>query len=340
MSHKDWTRHSVKLHKQFKEPSYPGVFDCIVIGAGPAGMTAAIYGGRRKMKILIICGHNIGGQMTWSSDIENYTGIKKITGPALTDRFYHHVRKLEKDTKNFDVWMRRDENVAEVKKNKDGTFSVTTDTDQPFTSKTIVITAGKTPRTLGIPGEEIAMQGNGLSFCATCDAPLYTGKKMGIIGGGNSAMDVALQLETLTDDITIFTDLPKLMGEGVLMDKVKNSPAISIKYNTQTKEILLDADNQVRGIRYTENGGEEQEFECEGIFEEIGHIPATKFLKDFEGLKLNEREEIITDRKCRTSLPAVFAAGDVTDQSHKQVIVAAGEGAIAALEAHEFLLNS
>jgi alkyl hydroperoxide reductase subunit F len=220
------------------------------------------------------------------------------------------------------------------------TFSVTTSRGQKFTSKTLVITAGKTPRTLGIPGEKTAMQGNGLSFCATCDAPIYTGKKMAIIGGGNSSMDVALQLETLTDDITIFTDLPTLIGEGVLMEKVQKSSTISVKYSTQAREILLDEHNHVRGIRYTENGGKEKKFACEGIFEEIGHIPATEFLRNFEGLTLNEKEEIVTDRRCRTSLPGVFAAGDVTDQAHKQIIVAAGEGAVAALEAHEFLLNS
>ncbi len=333
--HKDWTRYGIK--PKYADKKYPKVFDTIIIGAGPAGMTSAVYAARRKMKILLICGDKIGGQMQWSSDIENYTGVKKITGPGLTDRFFHHVHHIEKDIENFDLWVRKKELVTGVKKNSDNTFTVTTSAGKSFETKTLIITAGKVPRTLGISGEEVAMQGNGLSFCATCDAPLYKDKKMAIIGGGNSAMDVALQLNTLTDDITLFTDIGHLTGEEVLEEKLLNNSHIDIKYNVDVKEILLDEKYQVRGLRYSEKGSKEKEFVCEGIFEEIGQLPATNFLSEF--IELNKKGEIPIDKKCKTSLSGVFAAGDVTDEIHKQIVVAAGQGAIAALEAHEYVLK-
>jgi alkyl hydroperoxide reductase subunit F len=335
MSHKDWARPAAQ--QTYTKPSYPPQFDTIIVGAGPAGMTATVYAARRKMTVLLICGHEIGGQMRWSSDIENYSSIKKITGPELTDRFYHHIKSLELDSAHFDVWIREKEVVTKIEKQGES-FHVSTSSGETFLSKTLILTAGKVPRTLNIPGEEIARQGNGLSFCATCDAPLYKDKKMAIVGGGNSAMDVALQLEKYTNDITIFTDLDHLIGENVLMEKLAKSPAIHVKYQTKTLEVLLDDHQQVRGLLYTENGGSPQEFSCTGIFEEIGNIPATTFLDGF--LTLNEKGEIPVNRQMRTEKAGVFAAGDVTDEIHKQVIVASGQGAIAALEAHEFILNS
>lgn len=323
-----------------KNPEYPAIFDVIIIGGGPAGMTAAVYAARRKMKALILTGKT-GGQMMWSSDIENYTGVAKVTGPELTKIFMEHVHGVDEDNSHFDLWVREHEMVSSVKK-EDNLFVVETDkqsdfeTPQTFLARTLVLTTGKVPRTLNIPGEDIAMKGNGLSFCATCDAPLYKDKKMVIVGGGNSAMDVALQLSKFTNNITIFTNLDHLIGEGCLMDKIEQNDNISVEYLTKTQEILLDASHKVSGIRYVQDG-EEKTYACEGIFEEIGQIPATAFLEGF--VDLNAKKEIVTDRNKRTSVPGVFAGGDCTDQTHKQVIVAAGEGAVAALEAHEYLLR-
>ena len=161
---------------------------------------------------------------------------------------------------------------------------------------------------------------------------------MVIIGGGNSAMDVALQLEKFTNDITIMTNLDHLIGEISLMEKVNSSPNINIKYDIDLKEILLNKEQKVRGVRFSEGTGKVQDLVCEGIFEEVGHIPATKFLNDF--VTLNQAGEIVTDRLMKTSLAGFFAAGDCNDGYHKQVIVAAGEGAVAALQAHEYLLQN
>lgn len=316
------------------KPKYPEIFDTIIIGGGPAGMTASVYAARRKMKALLICG-TVGGQMRWSSDIENYTGIAQATGPEMTKIFRDHVRKVDDDDEHFDLWVREDERVEKISK-RDDIFTIKTDQGKTFLSYTVVITSGKVPRTLNIPGEKIAMKGNGLSFCATCDAPLYKDKKMVVIGGGNSAMDVAIQLSKFTNNISIFTNLDHLIGETFLIEKVKNHPNIQVEYKTDTQEILLDDTGAVSGIRY-EQKGEKKVFECEGIFEEIGQIPATYFVEGL--LELNAEKEIITDERKKTSIEGIFAGGDCTNQAHKQVIVAAGEGAIAVLEAHEYLLR-
>jgi|GEM_PF-654499 len=332
MPPKDWSRYGIE--EKHTKPKAPKVFDSIIIGAGPAGMTAAVYGSRRKLKLLLISGHQIGGQMLWASDIENYTGIKKITGPALTERFYHHLKKIEHDYEHFDFWLHEHEAVTHVEK-KGALFLVHTEEGEVFSAKTLIIAAGKKPRTLGVPGEAMAMKGNGLSFSTTSDAPLYKEKKVAVIGGGNSALDISLQLEKFTTDITLFTDLDHLIGEQVLIEKVKKSPHIEVKYNIAVQEILLNPCHKVCGILYREKNEKSQKFECEGIFEGIGHMPTTDFLQGF--LALNPRGEIVTDRKCRTSVSGVFAAGDITEEVHKQVIVAAGQGAIAALEVHEYL---
>ena len=330
---KDWNRDGICSVGH--EPRYPQIFDLIIIGAGPAGMTAAVYAARRKMKILFICG-DIGGQMNYANDISNWTGVAQSTGPGLRDQFFSHVKKVDDDNAHFDLWVREKEKVSGVSKVGDE-FFVATEGKHVFKSKTVLCTTGKKPRTLGIPGEDIAMKGNGLSFAATQDAPLYKDKEMVVIGGGNSAMDVTVQLMGFAKHITLMTNIDKLMGEGCLMEKIKQSEKVTIKYNVNVEEVLLNADSKVRGVRLTEAGGEAVEHECEGIFEEIGQTPATKFLEGV--VDLNDRGEIITNRVMNTNVPGLFAAGDCNDGYHKQVIVAAGEGAVGALQAYEYLLN-
>ena len=161
---------------------------------------------------------------------------------------------------------------------------------------------------------------------------------MVIIGGGNSAMDVALQLDKYTDDITIMTNLDHLIGEATMMEKIEASGHISVKYEVALKEILLNEDQKVRGVKLSEGAGEVYDFNCEGIFEEVGQVPSTNFLDSI--VELNKQGEIITDKVMNTSTAGFFAAGDCNDGAHKQVIVAAGEGAVAALQAHEYLLKT
>lgn len=330
---KDWNRDGICSVGH--EPRYPQKFDIIIIGAGPAGMTAAVYAARRKMKILFICGE-VGGQMNYANDISNWTGVAQSTGPGLRDQFFAHVKSVDDDNAHFDLWVRQSEKVTGVTKVEDE-FFVATDGEHVFKSKTVLCTTGKKPRTLNIPGEDIAMKGNGLSFAATQDAPLYKDKTMVVIGGGNSAMDVTVQLMGFAKHITLMTNLDHLIGEACLMEKVKQSEKVDIKYEVNVEEVLLDEHQKVRGVRLTEGGGDTFEFECEGIFEEIGQIPATKFLDGF--VELNQHGEIVTDRFMNTNVPGFFAAGDCNDGYHKQVIVSAGEGAIGALQAYEYLLK-
>ncbi len=332
MKERDWSC----INCETDENTYPEVFDTIIIGAGPAGMTAAIYAARRKMKILLICG-KVGGQMMWSSDIENWTGVAQATGPELTKQFFDHVRTVDNDNAHFDLWVRENERATCVDGTFETGFQIKTDTNQTFSAKTIICTTGKIPRTLEVPGEKIAMQGNGLSFCATCDAPLYKDKKMVVIGGGNSAMDVALQLDKFTDDITLLVYDDELIGEVCMREKIEKSPHIQVITNADTKEVLLDANDKVRAVSYKKDSAM-HELLCEGIFEEIGQKPATKFLEKV--VKLNEGREIITSSRCETQTKGIFAGGDCSNQVHKQVVVAAAEGAICALEAHELLLRS
>ncbi len=331
----DWDNDGVCARPK-GEPPYPEVFDTIIMGAGPAGMTAAIYAARRKMKILLVTG-KIGGQMMSSSDIENWTGVAQATGPELTNQFFKHVKKVDDDNAHFDLWVREGETIQSVGGNFQEKFWVKTSTGKMFRSKTLIATTGKVPLTLNVPGESVAMKGNGLSFCATCDAPLYKDKKMIVIGGGNSAMDVALQLEKFTNDITICVYGGELKGEICMREKIERSSSIRVECGVDTKEILLHENNAVRGIRVLQNGTE-RVFDCEGIFEEIGQAPATEFLSGF--VTLNDRREIPTDRRCCTKVQGFFAGGDCSDQAHKQVVVAASEGAICALEAHELLLRT
>ena len=275
--------------------------------------------------------------MNYDNDISNWTGVAQSTGPGLRDQFFAHVKSVDNDNAHFDLWVRENEKVTGVSK-VGNEFFVATEGEHVFKSKTVLCTTGKKPRTLNIPGEDIAMKGNGLSFAATQDAPLYKDKTMVVIGGGNSAMDVTVQLMGFAKHVTLMTNLDHLIGEACLMEKVKQSDKVDIKYEVNVEEILLNNNDKVRGVRLTESRGEPFEFKCEGIFEEIGQTPATKFLAGF--VDLNDQGEIITDRVMNTNVPGFFAAGDCNDGHHKQVIVSAGEGAVGALQAYEYLLNN
>ncbi len=331
---KDWNRDASCALEL--EEHYPAVLDTVIVGAGPAGLTAAIYTARRKLRTLLVTGET-GGQMLSCSDIQNWTGVAQATGPQLVGSFFDHVRQVDRDNAHFDLWLREGERVTTIKPLADKHYAVVTDGGKTFETKTVIITTGKRPRMLGIPGEAVAVRGNGLSFSATSDAPLYRGKKMLVIGGGNSGMDVALQLAKYTDDITLVTNLDHLIGEACLMEKVKRDPKIAVKYNVLTQEILLNEHDKVRGVLWHEGDGALTEFVCEGIFEEIGQMPATEWLDGV--LDLDDRGQIVVDKDGRTSLPGVFAGGDCTNATYKQVVIAAGAGAVAALSAHGYLLE-
>jgi alkyl hydroperoxide reductase subunit F len=296
------------------------MYDLIVIGAGPAGITASVYAARKKMNFLIIS-LDIGGQAAWSADIENYTGYQFITGPELAEKFEEHIR-------SYSVTVKENEAVTELKK-IDNSILITTDKAK-YETRTVIIASGKRTRELNVPGEK-EFKNKGLTFCATCDAPLFSGKDVAVIGGGNSALDAALQLMNIAKHIYVINITANLGGDAIMREKVQQSKMVSILNNTRVTAIL--GDRLVNAIKLKRESGEEA-LSVQGIFVEIGLIPNSEFAKDIEK---NQFGEIKVSFKNETNLPGIFAAGDVTDVPEKQIIIAAGEGSKACLSAFRYL---
>jgi len=296
------------------------LYDLIILGAGPAGITAAIYAARKKMNFLIIS-KDLGGQTLLSSDIENYTGYQFITGIDLVEKFREHLLQ-------FDIELREYEEVRLVEKSDD-VIKIKTTKDE-YQTKTVILATGRTPRRLNVEGED-KFQGRGITYCATCDAPLFAGRDVAVIGGGNSALDAVLQLIKIASKIYLLNASPQLRADAVMIEKAKNSSKVII-YN-KTKIEKIDGDQFVDNITITKEG-RTFALPVGGIFVEIGSTPVADYIKE---VKKNSMEEIVVDCRCRTSVSGIFAAGDVTDVYAKQIIVACGEGAKAALAAFEYL---
>jgi len=299
------------------------MLDLIIIGAGPAGITAAVYAARKKMDLLVVT-KDIGGQTAWSGDIENYTGYQFVSGPELVAKFEEHMRKYDISLKDQEEAVRVEEkdNVIYVKTNK-GEYS----------AKTVIIASGKKSRELGVPGEK-EFKNKGLTYCATCDGPLFSGKSVAIVGGGNSSLDAALQLINIAKHVYIINITSELTGDPIMQGKVKKSEKVTIVNNSRVTAIL--GDKLVSGIK-VKRGEKEDTIDLEGVFVEIGLIPNSTFVKDVEK---NEQGEIKIDTYNRTNIPGVFASGDVTDIPEKQIIIAAGEGAKATLSVFKHLAQT
>jgi len=296
------------------------MFDLVIVGAGPAGIAASIYAARKKMKFLVIA-KDIGGQAAWSGDIENYIGYQFITGPELVGKFEEHMRE-------YNIELKENEKVIELRRRNDGIWLKTDKGD--YEAKTAIIASGKRSRELGVPGE-LEFKNRGLTYCATCDAPLFAEKEVAVIGGGNSALDAVLQLIQIAKHIYLINITLALGGDAIMREKVVNSEKVSILNSTRVTAVL--GDKMVTGIKI-EREGKEETLPVQGIFVEIGLIPNSEFAKELEK---NELGEINVNCRTETSIPGIFAAGDVTDVPQKQIIVAAGEGAKAALMAFRYL---
>lgn len=296
------------------------MLDLIIIGAGPAGITAAVYAARKKMDLLVIS-KDIGGQTAWSGDIENYTGYQFVTGPELVAKFEEHMKKNN-------IALKENEDVIGIEKKKDKVF-VKTDKEE-YEAKTVIIASGKRSMELGVPGEE-EFKNKGLTYCATCDGPLFSEKDVAVIGGGNSALDAALQLIKIANHVYIVNIVKELTGDPVEQDKLKNSKNVTIMNEAQVTAVL--GDKFVNAIKIKTKDSE-KEIPVQGVFVEIGLIPNSGFAK---GIDKNEKQEIKVDSYNHTNIPGVFAAGDVTDVPEKQIIIAAGEGAKATLGVFRYL---
>jgi alkyl hydroperoxide reductase subunit F len=297
------------------------IHDLLILGAGPAGITAAVYSARRKMDILVIT-ENIGGQTILSGDIENYPGYQFITGSELTLKFEKHM-------KSFGIKENIPESVVEIKKEEDGLIKTITNKGQ-YLSRTLIVATGKRSRPLGAQGEG-EFKNRGVTYCATCDGPLFKGKNIAVIGGGNSGLEAVLQMLKISPKIYLVDIEPISRANPVMVEKAQQAPNVEIWNNSVVRKIY--GDEFVKGIEI-EQDGKMHKLDAEGVFVEIGLEPNSDCASILER---NEWGEIKVDCHNRTSVEAIFAAGDVTDVPEKQIIVACGEGSKACLSAFKYL---
>jgi alkyl hydroperoxide reductase subunit F len=295
-------------------------YELIIVGAGPAGITAGVYAARKRMYVLIITG-DIGGQTSLSWDIENYLGYQFITGPELVEKFKEHLDQ-------FEVKVKEDEKVTTIEKAGD-IINIKTDKGD-YTAKTAIIASGRRPRKLGVQGED-DFKNKGITYCATCDAPLFAGMDVAVIGGGNAGLDATLQLIKIAKRIYLIEAESQLSADRIMIQKAQESGKVSVYTDTKVKRIY--GEQLVQGMEIV-GGEKEEDIPVGGIFVEIGSVPASEFIM---GVEKNERGEIIVNCSCETNVPGIFAAGDVTDVFAKQIIVACGEGAKAAIAAFDYL---
>ncbi|TAN60887.1 thioredoxin-disulfide reductase [bacterium] len=298
------------------------MYELIIIGAGPAGITAAIYAVRKRISTLVITG-DIGGQAALSGDVENYTGYQFISGPELALKFEEHLRR-------FDIVLKEKEEVRQLNK-LDDVVRVRTDKGV-YEGKSVIIASGKRSRELGVPGEK-EFKNKGLTYCATCDAPIFAGKDVAVIGGGNSALDAAIQLIKIARKIYIINAAGQLTGDPVMRDIVLQSPKASVFNSSHVTAIL--GEKMVNAIKIKKDNTEET-LSVQGVFVEIGLMPNSEFSGDVEK---NRYGEIKVNPYNETSIPGIFAAGDVTDVPEKQIVIAAGEGSKAALSVFKYLIH-
>jgi thioredoxin reductase len=296
------------------------MFDLIIIGAGPAGITAGIYGARKRINLLIIS-KDVGGQASLSGDIENYIGYQFITGPELTAKFREHLEK-------FNVGLKVEEEVKLIRQ-EGGVIHITSNKGE-YETRTAIIASGRKPRMLGAEGETKYMN-RGVTYCATCDAPLFADMDVAVVGGGNAGLDAVLQLINIANKVYVIEYTSIIKADPIMVEKAKASGKVT--FYTQSKVETLYGDTFVKGIKVRREG-ELFELPVQGVFVEIGSMPVSHIAPD---VKKNEFKEIIVDPKCRTNIDGIFAAGDVTDVPAKQIIVACGEGSKALLSAFEYL---
>lgn len=300
------------------------MYDVIIIGGGPAGMTAAVYAARKKMNTLLIT-TDFGGQPMWTMEIENYMGYQFITGPELMGKFEEQVRR-------FSVKILYQEATG-LTVNDDGTFTIVA-TEDKHQAKTVILASGKRPRRLDVPGEQ-EFTGRGVSYCATCDGPLFANKRVAVIGGGNSALQAAIEVSSVGEKVYLISS-EEYIADPIIIDKMKEAANIVEVKGYVTKKIEGSQVVEKIVVQNIESN-EEQELKVDGVFVEIGLIPNSEFAQSV--VALNQDREVVTDCRAKTNIPGLFAAGDISSGPDKQIVIAAGDGAKAALSAYDYLLH-
>ncbi len=302
------------------------MYELIIIGGGPAGAAAGVYAARKKIKTLLIT-ENFSGQSVVSDGIENWIGEIKIPGIELAKKLEAHARAQE----GIEIKTGKATAVKEV-----GTGFVVEAGQENYQTKAVLIATGGRRRKLNVLGEE-RLTGRGVNYCTTCDAPLFKGKVVAVIGGGNSALEGVIDLFLYASKIYVLNFSSEFKADPVTQEEVKKSGLVTVIHNVETTEII--GENIVSGLKYKDRESNEiKEIEVDGVFIEIGSMPNSELVKNL--VDINERGEIVVDHKIyTTSKPGIFAAGDVTDAVYKQNNIAAGDAVKAALSAYDYVLK-
>jgi len=308
------------------EPSRETVHDCLILGGGPASMSAAVYCARKALNCAIIA-KDFGGQVSETSEVENWLGFQSVNGRDLVAMFQDHVN-------SFHLPVKTGAGVTGITRVQN-LFLVETDGGLTYKGRTVIVATGKRHRALNVPGER-ELTGHGVAYCATCDAPFFRDKAVVVAGGGNSAFTTAFDLVRVDASVTLVNFQEGWNADPVLIDRVRSAGEVTLLDNHQV--IAIEGSETVESVRVKNRDTDlEQRLDTAGIFIEIGLVSNTGFIRDL--VELNDQGEIIIDCACRTSVGGFFAAGDVTTVPHKQIVIAAGEGAKAALSAYDYLLK-
>lgn len=299
--------------------------DVLIIGGGPAGLNVALYAARKELTVQLVS-TDIGGQMLLTGDIENYLGLPHVSGFELADKMEAHVKEYPVE---FIM-----AGVKSLERTEEGNFKLHLDDGKVLDGKTCIVTAGKRSRTLDIPGE-MEYTGRGVSYCATCDGPFYRKKDVAIVGGGDSAVQAAIELAKLCPTVYLVVR-SRIRAQEVLVRRMEALDNVKVLLGYTPEEIKGEKKVTALVVKNKVDGSL-TELSVSGTFVEAGGIPNISYLP--EEVTCNDKGEIVTDKEGNTNMPGLFAAGDVTDCKNKQIIIAAGEGAAAALAAHEYLLR-
>jgi len=301
-------------------------FDVLVVGGGPAGASAAIYAARKGIRTGIVA-ERFGGQVLDTMSIENFISVKRTEGPKLAASLEEHVKDYEIDVMNLQR--------AKGLEKKD-LFHLELENGAVLKSKTVILSTGARWRNVGVPGEQ-EFKNKGVAYCPHCDGPLFEGKDVAVIGGGNSGIEAAIDLAGIVNHVTVLEFAPELKADEVLQKRLYSLPNVTVVKNAQTKEIT--GDENVNGITYVDREtGEEKHVELQGVFVQIGLVPNTEWLPDT--VERNRIGEIVVDKRGETTIPGLFAAGDCTDSPYNQIIISMGSGANAALGAFDYLIRN
>lgn len=299
------------------------IYDVIIIGAGPGGMTAAVYTSRANLNTLILDRGVPGGQLLNTEEIENFPGFTHISGPDLAQKMYEHSLKFGAKFEYANV-----ENIT-----LEGNLKVVHAGKQSYQAKSVIIATGTKYKKLGVPGEE-EFSGRGVSWCAVCDGAFFRGKDLVVVGGGDSAVEESVYLTKFANQVTVLHRRDRFRAQPILIDRMLKNEKINVKYDTVVEEII--GENKVNEvILKNTKTGETESFPADGVFEYVGMNPISEFASSLE--ITDEEGWIITDERMETKIPGVFAVGDIRKNAVRQVVAATGDGCIAALEAQHYL---